>query len=173
MDVRSGVGRFDVLRFKKFRGVRRRRGPQPREVSTAPPEVEFTGDGFTVGGRYRLELREVAGLLEAELRDLETGWSSGRQYVRRLDELWETPVGRALRDAFGESAGEVLERIRGIHLKTGVDYRSEILRLLAEHGIMNTTAIARPLRRGTGSTWAGRSSRASPTSGGCARGARS
>ena len=37
----------------------------------------------------------------------------------------------------------MLERIRGIHLKTGVDYRSEILRLLAEHGIMNTTAIAR------------------------------
>ena len=90
VDIRSGVDRFDVLRFKKFRGVCRRRGrtkAEPVGVPTAPPEVEFTGDGFTIGGRYRLELREVAGLLEAELRDLETGWSSGRQYVRRLDEL--------------------------------------------------------------------------------------
>ncbi len=139
IDARSGSTRFHVLRFKRFR----RRNSGRETAGIEPPDITFTGDGFTIGGRYRLELRRVNGLIEVELRDSKGDWSSDHHYVRRVEEIMDTPIGNKLREVFGDHADLIMERIRGVHLKTGVDYRSEIIGLLREHGIMSTSAIAR------------------------------
>ncbi len=125
-----------VLRFKKFTGKRR----EQRE-----PEVEYTGEGFLVNGRYMIKLKGDDGLIEVQMSDLKTGWSSGPHYVKRLSEVVETPVGDAIRGIFGRNSSKILSRIEGVHIKTSIDYAGEILRLLAENGIMNTSSIAKAI----------------------------
>ena len=134
IDVRAHKPK--VLRFRKFVGVKR----EERD-----PEVEHTGEGFLVDKRYLIKLREVNGLIEVQMNDLKTSWSSGPHYVRKLSEVAETPVGDAIRGIFGRKASKILLRIEGIHIKTGIDYAGEILNLLAENGIMNTSSIARAI----------------------------
>lgn len=107
--------------------------------------MEYTGEGFLIDRRYMIKLKGDDGLIEVQMSDLKTGWSSGPHYVRRLSEVVETPVGDAIRGIFGRNSSKILSRIEGVHMKTSIDYAGEILRLLAENGIMNTSSIARAI----------------------------
>ena len=104
----------------------------------------MTAPGFLVNEDTD-QVEGVNGLIEVQMSDLKTGWSTGPHYMKKLSEVIETPTGDAIRGIFGRNSSKILSRIEGVHMRTSIDYAGEILRLLAENGIMNTSSIAKAI----------------------------
>ncbi|HIE22976.1 MAG TPA: hypothetical protein EYP68_01960 [Candidatus Korarchaeota archaeon] len=136
VDIRDGVDRFDVLRFKKFKGARSEQAYEGLELLEVP-RVRYMGEDFPIDERYELELEDESGLLEDEVKDLEAERST-IQYIRRLEDLGDAT------NALKDSSGQYDVYGAKVH-RASLDYRAEILRLLAKQGMMSTTAIAKAI----------------------------
>jgi len=129
IEMRSG---YRVLRFKRFRGKPRERKVVRKELAS----VSYDGRGFNIND-CRLELRDAGDLMELIFWD---GPRVERCYVKRMEDIRETKIWRIIESKFSNPE-EVMRRIREV--RRGIDYRSEIIEALIEHGILSGSSIAR------------------------------
>jgi hypothetical protein len=66
--------------------------------------------------------------------------------VKRLDEIRESRIWKIIEERFS-NADEVIDRIKEVDIRKGIDYRDEITNALAENGILSSSAIARIIAR--------------------------
>lgn len=136
VDIRSGVDKFDVLRFKKFEGAKLEGELYEAPELTEALEAKYIEEDLLIEERDELEPKEIETLLEAGC--------STEPRSRRLKELEEPPIPSSLKEAPGHYVSDVVEKVEKVH-KPIVDYKIEILLLLAQQGMMSTTAIAKAI----------------------------
>ncbi|RSN73480.1 ATP-binding protein [Candidatus Methanodesulfokora washburnensis] len=138
IEIRSG---YRVLRFRRFK--KKEKGErEEREGEKEKAIIEYDGRGFNIG-KCRLEMRNAGDLTEIVFSD---GTRTERCYVKRLDEIRESRIWKIIENRFS-NADEVIDRIKEVDLRRGIDYRDEITNALAENGILSSSAIARIIAR--------------------------